>query len=308
MVLEMHAKLPQRRGMLLLIEYVCFTANIPCLSILKTLAALMQLFSSYGGGLGRSPSFSSSGDAYGYDDGYRHGRRSRHSSFSNPAVVRVGGSPIPSPSIPGYAGSVPGAVPMPIPGQPMTAGSPYGAGVPGSYGAYGTPYAASQPGLPGSYGYGSGSLSGRVSPSPYGSPQPAAGGYTYNGMPVGGYGATASPYAGAAAQPGGYVLPNGQTAPPGSTIIINHRSRRHSSASRHHHHRSGSDYDRERDREWERERDWERADRERHERDRLRWEQEEYARERQQYGVDEYGRYGRVGSAMGGGYGYSGRY
>ncbi|TBU41672.1 hypothetical protein BD309DRAFT_964790 [Dichomitus squalens] len=265
-----------------------------------------RLFNSYGGGIGRSPSFSSSGDPYGYDDPYhRHGGRSRRNSFSNPAVVRVGGSPMLSSAVPSYAGSVSGALPMPISGQAMGPGSPYGAGMPGSYGAYGTPYAASsQPGLPGSYGYGSGSLSGRVSPSPYGTPQPMAGGYTYNGMPVGGYAGSASPYGGAAQQ-GGYVLPNGQTAPPGSTIIINHRPRRHSSVGRHHHHRSGSDYDDEWDRGRERER--ERADRERHERDRQRWEQEELAR--QQYGQDEYGRYGRVGSGMGGGgYGYGGRY
>ncbi|KAI1796378.1 hypothetical protein LXA43DRAFT_616849 [Ganoderma leucocontextum] len=273
-----------------------------------------RLFNSYNsGGLGRSPSFSSTGDAYAYDDGYnRQGRRSRHNSFSNATVVRVGGSPSLGHAVPAYAGSAPGAVPMPIPGQQMSA--PYTVGTPGSYGAYGTSYAASaQAGLPGSYTYGSG-LAGRVSPSPYGAPQAAAGGYTYNGMPVGGFATSASPYAGtqAVTQQGGYVLPNGQTVPPGSTVVITKsRSRRHSSASRHYQHPSSGDYGHERDREWERER--ERADRERHERDRVRWEQEERDRDRQQYGMDEYGRYGRVGrnydtGVPGAGYGYGGRY
>lgn len=279
-----------------------------------TESTFIQLFSSYGSnGLGRSPSFTSASDAYAYDDAYnRQGRRSRHNSFSNPTVVRVaGGSPSLSHAVPAYAGSVPGAVPMPIPGQSMSA--PYAVGTPGSYGTYGTPYAASaQAGLPGSYTYGSG-LSGRVSPSPYGAPQAAAAPYTYNGMPVGGgFAPSASPYAGAqaVAQPGGYVLPNGQTVPPGSTVIITKsRNRRHSSASRHHPHHSSGDYgDYDYGRDWERERD--RADRERHERDRLRWEQDE---QRQQYGMDEYGTYGRVGrtydSGMpGSGYGYGNRY
>ena len=192
--------------------------------------------------------------------------------------------------------------------------APYGVGTPGSYGTYGTPYAASaQVGLPGSYSYGTG-ISGRVSPSPYGAPLAAAATpYTYNGMPVGGgFAPAASPYAGtqAMSQPGGYVLPNGQTAPPGSTVVITKtRSRRHSSASRHHPHHSSGDYDYGRD--WERER--ERADRERHERERLRWEQEERDRDRQQYGMDEYGRYGPVGRSYDAGmpnpgYGYGGRY
>ncbi|PIL34137.1 hypothetical protein GSI_03848 [Ganoderma sinense ZZ0214-1] len=270
-----------------------------------------RLFSSYGSnGLGRSSSFSSASDAYAYDDGYnRHGRRSRHNSFNNATVVRVGGgSPSLGHAVPAYAGSAPGAVPMPIPGQPI--GAQYAVGTPGSYGTYGTPYAASaQAALPGSYTYGSG-LSGRVSPSPYGAPQVAAAApYTYNGMPVGGgFAPSASPYPGA--QPGGYVLPNGQSVPPGSTVVITKsRSRRHSSASRHHKHHSGGDYgDYDYGRDFERER--ERADRERHERDRIRWEQEE---QRQQYGMDEYGRYGRVGGSYdagmpGAGYGYGGRY
>ena len=275
-----------------------------------------QLFNSMGASVGRASSYASSAaDSYAYDDSYR--RRSRHNSFSAPTVVRVGGSPLMGTAGLPYAPSVtPGAVPMPIAGAAMSAGAPYGAGVPGSYSPYG-----GQAGLPGSYTYGG------ASPNPYAA-APSATPYTFNGVPVG-YGAGAAPYGAAAPT---YTLPNGQPVPPGSTVIITHphRSRRHSTAGSHKHHRSSSrnrydDYERERQREKERERererdrelereaaerDWERADRERHERDRRRWEQEEQERA---YGMDDYGRYGRVGAGMGVppssvGYGYGGRY
>ncbi|KAH9940461.1 uncharacterized protein BXZ73DRAFT_88701 [Epithele typhae] len=246
-----------------------------------------RLFTSMGG-LARSNSYSSLNEAYAYDDPYRHhGRRSRRNSFTSPTVVRVGGSP--------HMGSMPlgygqNSVPM--------------AGTTPSY----------VPGVPGSYGYAS-PLDGRASPGPYGAPGvvPSAG-YTYNGMPVGGY-AGSAPYGGIPGAP----YSSGGTVPPGSTVVIQqgHRSRRHSTASSHGHHHhhpqhsySGSsrrELDREREAEYEREleaRDWERADRERHERDRRRWE------ESQRYGADDYGRYGRMGSlgSSPSGYGYSDRY
>ncbi|KAI0743888.1 hypothetical protein C8Q80DRAFT_867012 [Daedaleopsis nitida] len=310
-----------------------------------------RLFAS-SGGVGRASSYASSGgDAYGYDDSYRRSR-SRHNSFSTPTVVRVGGSPLMGGAALPYG--TPSTVPMPIAGAAMSAGSPYGAGIPGSYGSYGTPYSGPQPGLPGSNTYGGASpntyggaspntyggaspnpyggappnayggatpnLYGGASPNPYGSAVATPSPYTYNGVPVGYGGGGAGQYGA-----GAYTLPNGQTVPPGSTVIITqpHRSRRHSTASSRHHHRKSSDvgrfddYDRERERERELERerearDWERADRERHERDRVRWEREERERERA-LGTEGYGRYPTMGSSSydGGavpGYGGYGRY
>ncbi|KAI9066592.1 hypothetical protein FKP32DRAFT_1673751 [Trametes sanguinea] len=189
-----------------------------------------------GGGYASSYSGSAaSNDAYGYDDPYR-GRRSRHNSFSAPGVVRS--------SSPYYGASPLPAAPMPIPGASV---SSYGAypGGPASYGA--------TPGYAGSYAYGG------ASPNPYGvtpyagasaypaattayttagygAPGYGAAGYGAAGYGVPGYGTTAG---------GGVVLPDGQYAPPGSTVIVTKgRSRRHSSSSsghhHHHHHRHRS--------------------------------------------------------------------
>ncbi|KAI0633285.1 hypothetical protein C8Q77DRAFT_776759 [Trametes polyzona] len=209
-----------------------------------------------GGGMGggyASSYSSSTGDAYAYDEPYHRGR-SRHNSFSAPTVVRVGqpgyGDPMASP----YGV---GAAPMPVPGVATS----YTPGMPGSYGA--------APGMPGSYGAAPGMAGsyayGGASPNPYGvapaapyaaGAYPATAGYPAAGYPAGTYPAGTYPagYAGG----GGVILPNGQTVPPGSTVIISkHRSRRGSSASsghhhhRHHRHRSSSrsrydDYDRDR--------------------------------------------------------------
>ncbi|EIW63206.1 uncharacterized protein TRAVEDRAFT_56309 [Trametes versicolor FP-101664 SS1] len=225
-----------------------------------------------GGGVGYGSSYSGSntGDAYAYDEGYSGRRgRSRHNSFNAPAVVRVGapgyGDPLGSPY--GAGGS-----PMPIPGAIPGAAAPYGAGMPGSYGAApGIPgsYGAA-PGYGGTYGYRSASPNpyGGASPNPYGVQAPygagaypqATPGYPAPGYGAGQYGAGQYPGQYGAQQygaGGGIVLPDGQVAPAGSTVIISkHRSRRDSSASsghhhRHHRHRSSSrsrydDYDRDR--------------------------------------------------------------
>ncbi|KAL7281219.1 hypothetical protein ACG7TL_004527 [Trametes sanguinea] len=176
-----------------------------------------------------------SNDAYAYEDPYR-GRRSRHNSFTAPGVVRS--------SSPYYGGSPLPAAPMPIPGA---AASTYGAypGGPASYGA--------TPGYAGSYAYGG------ASPNPYGvtpyagaSAYPAAttayptAGYGAPGYGAAGYGAAGYGAAGyGTTAGGGVVLPDGQYAPPGSTVIVTKgRSRRHSSSSsghhHHHHHRHRS--------------------------------------------------------------------
>ncbi|KAH9847194.1 hypothetical protein C2E23DRAFT_849887 [Lenzites betulinus] len=223
-----------------------------------------RLINSGGGMAGSySPSYSgSTSDAYAYDEGYR-GRRSRHNSFNAPTVVRVGAPGYGEQLIPPYGA---GASPMPVPGAatsyvPGMAGS-YGA-VPGMAGSYGAPGAyGATPGYAGSsYAYGGASpIPYRgASPNPYGVNATPYGGGAYpptmGGYPAAGYGAGqyGAGYAG-----GGVLLPDGQTAPPGSTVIITkHRSRRDSSASsgrhyhHHHRHRSAShsrydDYDRDR--------------------------------------------------------------
>ncbi|KAI0365668.1 hypothetical protein BV20DRAFT_1046655 [Pilatotrama ljubarskyi] len=225
-----------------------------------------------GGGIGGgyASSYGSNADAYGYGDGYRRGR-SRHNSFTAPSVVRVGSSPYADPLASPYGvGGVPGAAPMPIPGTATS----YNAGMPGPYGAaagMSGSYGAT-PGMAGSYGATPGMAAsyayGGASPNPYaaapygaGAYQTAAPGYPAAGYGVGAYGAGtygAGTYGAGYGTGGGVVLPNGQTVPPGSTVIVSHsgRSRRHSSSSsghRHHHHRHRSssrsrydDYERDR--------------------------------------------------------------
>ncbi|KAI0823333.1 hypothetical protein BC628DRAFT_1450583 [Trametes gibbosa] len=218
-----------------------------------------------GGAIGRSytPSYSgSAGDAYAYDEGYRgrsHSRsRSRHNSFSAPTVVRVGAPGYGEPLVAPYGT---GASPMPMPGM-LGAATSYAQGMAGSYGAV--------PGMAGSYGPAPGAYGvapgfagpaygyGGASPNPYGvNPVPYGTGaypHTMGGYPTAGYGT--GTYGAGYVSGGGVVLPDGQTAPPGSTVIISkHRSRRGSSASsgHHHHHRHRSssrsrydDYERER--------------------------------------------------------------
>ncbi|KAI8992859.1 hypothetical protein BD414DRAFT_482480 [Trametes punicea] len=198
-----------------------------------------RLFGWGGGGRGGGYASSYSGssvESYGYDDPYGP-RRSRHNSFSAPGAVPtvIHSSPYVDPLASPYGGLTP---PMPIPGS-TSAYAPYG--TPASYGV--------SPGYAGSYTYGG------VSPNPYSGAtaySPAttaysAGGYGVGGYGTGGYGAGgygAPAYGGGGG--GGVLLPNGQIAPAGSTVIITkprHRSRRHSSSSsghHHHHHRHRS--------------------------------------------------------------------
>ncbi|KAI0329224.1 hypothetical protein GY45DRAFT_1253386 [Cubamyces sp. BRFM 1775] len=196
-----------------------------------------------GGGYASSYS-SSSADAYAYDEPYRGGR-SRHNSFSAPGIGRAP-SPYMDPMASPYGV---GAAPMPIPGATPS----YTAGVAAPYGA------------PASYGAAPGYAYGGASPNPYAAaPYAGTAGYpATTAYPAGGYSAAPSAYGGAQYQTtagGGVLLPNGQIAPPGSTVIITKRSRRHSSSSsgHHHHHRhrsssrsrydDGYDYDYDRDR------------------------------------------------------------